>query len=546
MPAPIKIDILGIDKFTKVLGGISSRAEGFGKRMRGIGKQLAIGLSLPASLFGKAAFDAAATFEKSFGRIGVITGASGAEMEKLRALTTKLGTTTRFSSIETVQAFENMTDAGFTLQQGLIALPKVLEMAKIGAMDIGKAVETTDTIMEAYGKTAADIGKVNDILAVASPIAGAGFGSIAKSIETLSPVAQQLGISLEDMTATLTLAGSSGLNLTRATRGLGIGLTTLLEPSTKAIKAFTTLGIVKSDLFKKDGGLRSISEVFDTLRKKGATTNDMMDIFGRIAGPIMATLLGRGSGALKDIRDQMTGTTGTAEKMSKAMGENTSSKIAKMTASFDTLKQTVGSELSPTLTGFADTLAIVVSRFVELPSPIKWVIGALGLITILVPPLTIMVGSMATSFSLFGRAALKAVPALAKFTWALLQNTAAALTNPWVWLGIAIVALIVGIVLLCKHWDKVKEKIVGIGRAIKQWIPTKLLNFIGMGAGPTAAAAAPASPAASFRDRMSAAPSSSETRIVIDNKNDSKIRAANTEGNMNLQTLFGATMPAFP
>ena len=528
MPSPIKIILSGIDNFSRVMSGVTSKVDGFGKRMKGVGKQLSIGLSIPMALFGKAAVDAAATYEQSMARVQVLTGATALEMEQLRKLTEKIGTTTRFSSIEAIQAFEKMTDAGFNLTQGMTALPGVMQMAKIGMMEIGDAVGVTDTIMEAYGKRAEDIAKVNDVLATAAPTAGTGFKNLARSLETLSPLAQQLGIPLEDMTSVLALAGSSGLNMTRATRGLGMAFTGLMEPSAKAIKTFTNLGIAQSDIFNKDGSMRSIAEVFDVFRKKGATASDMMDIFGRTSGPIMATLLGRGSGALKDIRDGLTGTTGTADKLSNQMGETFTEKMGKFNASLTTLKQTIGNEILPILIPFGQALVDLMGAFSALPKPVKIALSVLGLLAAIIPPLLIGLASMSLAFVILS-GTIMSIPVFG-------------------WIIAGITAAIAGIVLLVKHWDSVVEAIKRVGRAIKSWIPEGVLNFMGMGSGPAPTAApAPAAPAAGLRDRMAAAASSSSTTsLIIDNKNGSVIRAKTEGADLNMQTYFGAALPAFP
>lgn len=62
------------------------------------------------------------------------------------------------------------------------------------------------------------------------------------------------------------------------------------------------------------------------------------------------------------------------------------------------------------------------------------------------------------------------VAALVAATVAVWSFTVALLANPLVWIVIAIIALIVGIVLLIKHWDLVKAKTIAVWNTIKTFL----------------------------------------------------------------------------
>lgn len=62
------------------------------------------------------------------------------------------------------------------------------------------------------------------------------------------------------------------------------------------------------------------------------------------------------------------------------------------------------------------------------------------------------------------------VGALVAATVAVWNFTVALLANPLVWIVIAIIALVVGIVLLIKHWDLVKAKTIAVWNAIKSFL----------------------------------------------------------------------------
>ena len=62
------------------------------------------------------------------------------------------------------------------------------------------------------------------------------------------------------------------------------------------------------ELSKVNPETNSFAEIIDTLAESGATTADIIDAFGKVAGPQMATLIKEGGDALRQYTADVTGT----------------------------------------------------------------------------------------------------------------------------------------------------------------------------------------------------------------------------------------------
>ena len=78
---------------------------------------------------GAAAIKAGADFEAQMSRVKAISGATGAEFEKLKDQAIQLGADTSFSASEAAEGMENLAAAGFATSEIMDAMPGLLDLA---------------------------------------------------------------------------------------------------------------------------------------------------------------------------------------------------------------------------------------------------------------------------------------------------------------------------------------------------------------------------------------------------------------------------------
>lgn len=75
-------------------------------------------------------------FESSMARVSAIMNVTGQDIKVLTETTRQYGATTRYTSLEVSEAFQFMGMAGFSLQESLASIQKVLDLTTIGSTSL--------------------------------------------------------------------------------------------------------------------------------------------------------------------------------------------------------------------------------------------------------------------------------------------------------------------------------------------------------------------------------------------------------------------------
>lgn len=597
---PIRIIIAGVDQFTAAFAKSMKGIEAIGKKVERAGKTVSMGISLPILAALTLVTSSSAKYEASMSRVGAITGATIQQMEAMNSVAERMGRTTQFSSVSAAEGFRLMADSGFSVQDSITGLPSVLELSTMGLVSLAEAVDIADNLTEGYNRNISEMAKINDVMAMTAKRGGVGVKIITEGLLNLSPISQQLGISLEEMSATLGLLGQTGTNMTRGIKGLQTGLAALVNPGTEAIKVFQKLKIKRADIFESNGQLKGMSDLLNTLSKSGATATDLMEIFGVQVGPIMGKLLGKGADALKDFQTGLEGSKGTAAGIVAAQEQTFTGQLNKLKASGVTLAKSFGDALLPILTPLVGLLTKMSHVFMDLSPGTKRFIVIIGGLLAALGPLLVVLGGVMTFLA----------PVLSSIAAA--GGLIAMISNP-ITLAIAAVVAFVGIITYMS--THLKSRLTGVIAAffplagIVTWIITRwerllpffkllffalgalfkgfvavitpilnplidLLSFlgnlifktldgalwvleklssialpdwlqkkIGLITEVNAPGGVAATPAGIVQNMSNINKNENKTTIVIDNKAGAKIRTSTDKGDVDLQTYTGALLP---
>lgn len=106
-------------------------------------------------------------FEASMSEVQAISGATGAELEKMSAKAKQLGSSSKFSATEASQAFKFMALAGWDTSKSISAIDGVLQLAAASGMDLAKASDMVTDYLSAFGMEADQATYMADMLAYA-------------------------------------------------------------------------------------------------------------------------------------------------------------------------------------------------------------------------------------------------------------------------------------------------------------------------------------------------------------------------------------------
>ena len=168
-----------IDEFGKSLKDSGKAAEAAGRdwdeafKIAVAGKAMdlassAVGMLTDKLVEGaKAAVEVGSQFEYSMSNVAALSGATGADLDKLSTKAQELGRTTKFSASEAADAFGYMSLAGWDTEQMLDGIDGVMQLAASSGMDLASASDMVTDYLSAFGLEASNATRMADMLAYA-------------------------------------------------------------------------------------------------------------------------------------------------------------------------------------------------------------------------------------------------------------------------------------------------------------------------------------------------------------------------------------------
>jgi len=266
-----------------------------------------------ARLFG-AAIGSARDFESAMSAVQAASGASGAELEKLRGAAEAAGATTKYTSVEAAGALENLAKAGLSATDAVQALPAVLDLAQAGGVELGTASEYLTKAVAGMGLSFAEAGRVADVLAMGANASNTSVDGLAQALSYAAPLANSLGLSLEQTVAIIGKFADAGIDAGRAGTALNSILAQFSDPASKFRGELAAAGITTGDF---DQALRQLAAA-------GPAGQKAINAVGQEAGPALRALLNQGIGALDALKGKLDESAGSARSFAVGDGRRTS------------------------------------------------------------------------------------------------------------------------------------------------------------------------------------------------------------------------------
>lgn len=324
-----------------------------------------VAVGVAAAVMFVSAVKRAAAFEQSMAMVKAVTGATGKEFEDLEKKAKSLGQTSKFTMVQIAEGMEFLGRAGFTTNQIIDAMDGVVALAASQMMELGRAADITSNILTAFGLDAGEASRVANLLAATAASANVNVEMLGETMKYAAPLAEAAGWSLESMAAAAGKLGNAGIQASMAGTALRMVIATLMEASEPTAEALEKLGLTMEDLKDRSGNLLSFSEIIGIFEEAGADASNMLDLFGKRAGPAMAILLKEGQDSLEAYTEEITGTSAAFEQM--AIQQDTlSGQTTILKGSWDLFMVTMGQKIIPHLkTLVQDILIPMVNRMVE-------------------------------------------------------------------------------------------------------------------------------------------------------------------------------------
>ncbi|WP_142972316.1 phage tail tape measure protein [Enterococcus faecium] len=446
----------------------NSMTTAVGKVMQGTGAAMTKYITTPLIGVGVAAAKVGGDFEAQMSRVKAISGATGKSFDELRQQAVDLGAKTAFSAKESAAGMENLASAGFSAQEIMKAMPGLLDLAAVSGGDVALASENTATALRGFGLEASEAGHVADVFARAAADTNAEVGDMGEALKYVAPVANSMGISLEETAAAIGIMSDAGIKGSQAGTTLRGALSRLARPTKAMQDTMDNLGV---SFYDADGKMKPLKTQVELLKKafEGLTPeqqqNALVTLYGQESLSGMMALIDKGPDSLGKLTKSLKDSDGAADDMARTMQDNMNSSIEQMFGAFESAAIVIQKILAPSIRKVADAISGLVEKFVSAPESTQKLIVAIGLIVAAIGPLIFMIGSVIIWINRV-KVAFKALSESSKL-FSGLSKAMGLLTNP-VFLVIAAVALlVVGFIYLWNTSEDFRNFWIGLWEGIK-------------------------------------------------------------------------------
>lgn len=336
----VNLDASGISGIADDLEDVAEEAAGAGTAMdtfKGVlgGNFVTTGLEKVSDLLlkaGKYALDVGSSFEAAMSKVEALSGATGADYEKLSTKAKELGADTVFSATDAADAFGYMSLAGWSTEQMLESIDGVLDLAAASSMDLADASSIVTDYIAAFGLSASDAAHFADLMTTAMSTSNTDTVELAEAYKNCASTAGSFGYSVEEVTAVLATMANQGVKGSEAGTALNSIMTRLATNSSNCADELSAYGVA---IYNTDGSMKSLSEILQSVSDafSGLSDEQQAALAKSIAGTeqyskFQAILAGLGEDAeasgksFADYAEALQACDGAAEQMADTMSDN--------------------------------------------------------------------------------------------------------------------------------------------------------------------------------------------------------------------------------
>jgi len=374
----------------------------------GAGQKLAVGLTLPLILLGKQAVGIASDVETTLAQTIGLAGGTAEQVDQANAKIRELAGETGKSLTDLSEALLAVFSAGFTGEQAF----SILEAsARAGAAGLGETREVAQAVtgaLAAYGTGVLTAADATDILVNTVKEGKAEAADLAPQFGRLLPIASELGISFNDVGASLAYLTRISGDASQSATGVAGIFNKLLKPTQQGAEALLAAGFsaeTLKDSLGEQGLLPTLLDVKDGLDRTGGSLGQ---VFEDAEGFAAVLALTRNNGAdAATVFEHLADSVGQTDAAFAAFDETKSADLAKASAEVNVALADFGNVVLPVLAEVLGFAAEGAELFSKLPGPLQTtVVAAVGLAAALGPVL-IIGGKIFQSFGTITAAAGK-------------------------------------------------------------------------------------------------------------------------------------------
>lgn len=329
----------------------------------------AAGLAVAA--FGVAAVKMAADFDRQMSTVQANTGATGAQLDQLRAAAIEAGASTVYSATDSADAINDLGKAGMSVTDILTGgLSGALNLAASDGMAVGDAAEYMANALSMFHLKGSQASQVADTLAAGAGKAVGNVSDFGEALNNCGAQANSFGMNVQETTGVLALFAQNGTIGAEAGTQLNSMLMKLAAPSAEASNTMKELGISAYDAQHHFVGMANFAGQLQKA-EKGLTDEQRNQanatIFGSDAIKAANYLYEAGESGVNKWTKAVS-ESGYAAEQAAAKNNNLKGDLENLGGSMESLMISVGEGAQGPLRKMVQGLDTLVDTFAGLPS----------------------------------------------------------------------------------------------------------------------------------------------------------------------------------
>lgn len=349
---------------------VASGMEGTGRKSALIASGMtAAGLAVAA--FGVAAVKMAADFDQQMSTVQANTGATGAQLDQLRAAAIEAGASTVYSASDSADAINDLGKAGMSVTDILTGgLSGALNLAASDGMAVGDAAEYMANALSMFHLKGSQASQVADTLAAGAGKAVGNVSDFGEALNNCGAQANSFGMNIQETTGVLALFAQNGTIGAEAGTQLNSMLMKLAAPSAEASNTMKELGISAYDAQHHFVGMANFAGQLQKAEKN--LTDEQRNqanatIFGSYAIKAANYLYEAGESGVNKWTKAVS-ESGYAAEQAAAKNNNLKGDLENLSGSMESLMISVGEGAQGPLRKMVQGLDTLVDAFAGLPS----------------------------------------------------------------------------------------------------------------------------------------------------------------------------------
>lgn len=300
----------GLSESEKMTGRFGKSMEGIGKTMSSVGQTVSLGMA-PILAAATAGLKLHSDFENGMAKVSTLIDTNVVSLQKLSNGIRQISDETGMSVTELAEAEYQAISASVDTAHVTDFVRTAAIAAKAGFTDTTTAIDGLTTVLNSYGMSAENAGKITDQMLMTQNLGKTTFGDLAQGIGSVATAASLAKVSTDDLFASMAILTKNGVQTSEAFTGFQGILSAVSKQSQQTVKTAAALGLdFTPEHMGQVGWIKFLEEV---KAKVGDDQTAIQHLFGRVEAANAFKVLTKDLGQLKDAQAAMGNSMGATE-----------------------------------------------------------------------------------------------------------------------------------------------------------------------------------------------------------------------------------------